>query len=71
MRMVSGSRHGFFSILRSPGTPGRVPKATGKLGEVAAGDILRNEKTRLLLSMLYIVYQVCGRSSVALKYVQF
>lgn len=71
MCLVSWSRHGFLSTRRQPGTGSRVPEATEKLGKVAAGDILRNEKTRLLLSVLYIVYRVRRKSSVALKYVEF
>lgn len=71
MCTVSGSRHGFLSNFGRPGAPGRVPQATGKFGEVAAGDILRNEKTRSLLSMFYIVHRIRGRSSVALKYIEF
>lgn len=71
MCLVSWSRHGFLSTPGHFGTGGRVSEATGKLGKVAAGDILRNEKTRLLLSMLYIVYRVRRMSSVALKDVEF
>lgn len=69
--MDSGSRHGFLNIRRCPGSLGHISKAAGKLGKITAGNVLRNEQTRMLLSMLYIVYRGRRRSSVTLEYVEF
>lgn len=67
----SGSRHRLLSISRRPGHHGCISEAAGQFGEVPAGNVLRNEETRVLLSMLYVVDRSRRRSSVTLKYVEF
>lgn len=69
--LSSGSRNRPFSGPKRSGRSGREPKAAGKLGKIATGDVLRNEEGRLMLGMLYRIYQSRGRSRVPLKHVEF